>query len=288
MNIQDVSDTARWVAVYRAMESERPDAHFSDPYARRLAGEQGEAIVRAMPRGTSMAWSMIVRTAVFDEIVLDAVRTRGADLVLNLAAGLDARPWRLDLPESLRWVDVDLPGMVEYKAGVMAGERPRCRYQAIAADLADPAQRDDALSRAAAGAERALVVTEGLLVYLEPDDVGALAAALHARPALRWWLTDLASPRLLEMMQKWWGKSVDGGTARFRFAPAEGSAFFARHGWREAAWRPSIEDADRLRRTPRGMWLWKLIARLQPKRKREEFRRFAGNLLLERSGAAGT
>jgi methyltransferase (TIGR00027 family) len=288
MNIEHVSDTARWVAVYRAMESDRPDAHFRDPFARRLAGEQGEAIVQAMPRGRQMAWPMIVRTTVFDEIILDCVRSRGADLVLNLAAGLDARPWRLDLPESLRWVDVDLPGMVEYKAGVMAGERPRCRYEAIAADLADPAQRDAALDRAAAGSKRALVVTEGLLVYLEPDDVGALAAALAARPAFRWWLTDLASPRLMKMMQKWWSKGMDKGSARFRFAPAESSAFFAPYGWREAAWRPTIEDADRLRRTPQGMWLWKLLGKLQPKRKQEEMRRFAGNLLLERADAAET
>jgi methyltransferase (TIGR00027 family) len=286
MNIEHVSDTARWVAVYRAMESDRPDAHFRDPFARRLAGEHGEAIVRAMPRGKSMAWPMIVRTAVFDEIILDAIRTRGVDLVLNLAAGLDARPWRLDLPESLRWVDVDLPGMVEYKAGVMAGERPRCRYEAIAADLADAEQREDALSRAAAGAERALVVTEGLLVYLAPEDVGALATALHARPSFRWWLTDLASPRLMEMMQKWWGKSVDQGTARFRFAPAESSAFFARYGWREAAWRPTMDDAHRLKRGMRGMWFWRLLGKLQSKKKQEEFRRFAGNLLLERDGAA--
>ncbi|MFL5383696.1 MAG: class I SAM-dependent methyltransferase [Longimicrobiaceae bacterium] len=286
MNIEHVSDTARWVAVYRVMESERADAHFRDPFARRLAGEQGEAIVRGMSRGRQMAWPMIVRTAVFDEIILDCVRSRGADLVLNLAAGLDARPWRLDLPGSLRWVDVDLPGMVEYKAEVMAGERPRCRYEAISADLADPAQRDDALGRAAAGSERALVVTEGLLVYLEPDDVGALAAALAARPAFRWWLTDLASPRLMKMMQKWWSKGMDKGSARFRFAPAESSAFFAPYGWREAAWRPTIEDADRLRRTPRGMWLWKLLGKLQPKRKQEEMRRFAGNLLLERANAA--
>jgi len=280
--IENVSDTARWVAVYRAMESDRPDAHFRDPFARRLAGERGEAIVQAMPRGRSMAWPMIVRTQVFDELILDCVRRRGVDLVLNLAAGLDARPWRLDLPESLRWVDVDLPGMVEYKAGVMAGERPRCRYEAIAADLADPAQRDAALDGAVEGAQRALVVTEGLLVYLQPEDVGALAAALAARPALRWWLTDLASPRLMKMMQKWWGKSVDRGDASFHFAPAESSAFFAPFGWREAAWRPTMEDAHRLDRGMRGMWLWRLLGKLQPKQKQEEFRRFAGNLLLER------
>src|SRR5437773_1190282 len=42
--IRSVSDTALWVAMYRAYESERADALFSDPYARRLAGPRGEAI----------------------------------------------------------------------------------------------------------------------------------------------------------------------------------------------------------------------------------------------------
>jgi hypothetical protein len=95
--IRNVSDTALWVAIYRAMESERPDAIFRDPYARRLGGERGQAIVDAMPRGKVMSWPMVVRTAVMDEIVLRCVR-QGAATVLNLAAGLDARPYRLDLP----------------------------------------------------------------------------------------------------------------------------------------------------------------------------------------------
>ena len=71
--IQHVSDTARWVALYRAMESERPDALFHDPYARRLAGPRGERIVDTMPKGRSWAWPMIVRTAVMDELILRAI-----------------------------------------------------------------------------------------------------------------------------------------------------------------------------------------------------------------------
>jgi O-methyltransferase involved in polyketide biosynthesis len=98
MPIEHVSDTARWVAFYRAMETERPDAIFRDPFARQLAGPEGERIVRELPRGRASAWAMITRTAVFDEIILDLVQHRDVDLVLNLAAGLDARPWRLPLP----------------------------------------------------------------------------------------------------------------------------------------------------------------------------------------------
>ena len=87
-----------------------------------------------------MAWAMIVRTQVFDEIILRAVR-EGADTVLNLAAGLDARAWRLDLPAALRWVDVDLPGILKHKTDLMAGETPRCRYEPLAVDLTDAAAR---------------------------------------------------------------------------------------------------------------------------------------------------
>src|SRR5216683_525035 len=49
---------------------QRRDPHFRDPYARRLAGEQGEAILRGMKQGRRWAWPMIVRTAVMDEIIL--------------------------------------------------------------------------------------------------------------------------------------------------------------------------------------------------------------------------
>ena len=91
MLIENISDTARWVAFYRAMETERPDAIFRDPFARKLAGERGEQIVDNMKQGRAMAWAMIVRTAVFDEIILDTIPTYGIDTVINLAAGLDAR-----------------------------------------------------------------------------------------------------------------------------------------------------------------------------------------------------
>ena len=101
--IRDISDTARWVAVYRARESERPDAVFNDPFARELAGERGEEIARAIPFGDQNAWAFIARTYAFDRFVEQAV-AGGADLVINLAAGLDARPYRMALPASLRWI----------------------------------------------------------------------------------------------------------------------------------------------------------------------------------------
>ena len=140
MAITHISDTARWVALYRARESERPDALFHDPFARRLAGPEGERLVRRVEARMKGDWPVIVRTAIMDEIVLRLVRS-GVRQVLNLAAGLDARPWRLDLPATLRWIDVDLAGILDHKLRILAGESTRCRYEADRVDLTDLEQR---------------------------------------------------------------------------------------------------------------------------------------------------
>jgi methyltransferase (TIGR00027 family) len=282
MSIENVSDTARWVAVYRAMESERPDALFRDPFAKRLAGEKGEEIVRTMKDGRTMAWAMIVRTQMFDEIIMAEIATDGVDLVLNLAAGLDVRPWRLELPASLRWVDVDLPDILRYKLETLGDAKPKCRYEAVETDLTNAAARTALFARIGAEAKRVLVVTEGLLIYLSETDVGALASDLHAQPSFARWVIDLANPRLLKMMMKSWGKSVAAGNAPFKFAPASGTNFFRDFGWEERAFYSTMEEAERLDREMKMMWLWKFLGRFYPERMREEFRRMSGTVVLER------
>lgn len=282
--IRNVSDTAHWVAVYRAMESERKNAIFRDPFARRLAGPRGEAIVKAMPNGKAWAWPMIVRTAVMDELILRAVNRDGVRTVVNLAAGLDARPWRLDLPIKLTWLDVDLPDIQKYKRDMLEGEHPQCQLEWIPADLANPAARRNVLSRVATSPGPALVVTEGLLIYLEADQVMALATDLAATPNLRWWLLDIASPGLLKMMGRTWGRHVS-QSAPFKFAPAEDTKFFEPAGWKEMEYRGMFEESLRLKRSMRLARLWQVVGRVMtvfnPK-KREEFKRFSGIVMMER------
>ena len=279
--IRNVSDTALWVAVYRAMESERTDAIFNDPFARRLAGEHGQAIVDAMPSGKSMSWPMVVRTAVMDEIVMRCVQ-QGAATVLNLAAGLDARPYRLPLPPSVRWLHVDLPDMVDYFRERMTGETPRCMLEFIAADLRDADARRDVFSRAATHGPM-LVITEGLLVYLESGQVAELARDLHDIAHAKWWLTDLASPMLLKFLERRWQPKLKEGNAPFRFGPADGTAFFTPFGWREAEFRSTWDESMRLKRTMPGAWLWALLSKFQSPQKREAGRRMSGIVLFDAS-----
>ena len=224
---------------------------------------------------------MIVRTAVMDEIIMRLVTEQGVDTVLNLAAGLDTRPYRLDLPSRLHWVDVDLEGILSYKESALAGERPRCRVEFVRADLTDHAARRAVFQRVGAAARRALVIAEGLLVYLTPEDVTALARDLSEQPAFRWWLIDLGSPALLQMLSRTWGNQLRSGNAPMRFAPEEGTAFFVPAGWREAEYHPMLDEAVRLRRAPRMAWVWRLLGLLASKQRRAQFKRFSGIVLLE-------
>jgi methyltransferase (TIGR00027 family) len=225
---------------------------------------------------------MIVRTAVMDEIILRSIATEGIDTVLNLAAGLDTRPYRLPLPAGLRWMEADLPGILSDKQSLLSGEKPVCRLERVAADLTDRDARRRLFRDAASGSRAVLTVTEGLLAYLAEEQVADLSADLHAEQAMRLWLIDLASPRLKKMLDRRVGRHVQAAQAPFRFAPASGTAFFEPYGWKEREFRSTFEEGIRLDRKPKMAWLFQLLARLGPPARREELRRMGGIVLFDR------
>lgn len=246
--LRNISDTALWVAVFRARENERPDALFRDPYARRLAGERGEQIARGMQEGLRYEWPYTARTVRFDQIVTEQIK-QGADTILNLAAGLDTRPYRMELPASLRWVEVDLPEMIDYKEQVLSAEKPRCLLERVRLDLSNVSARQALFQRVGGNARKVLVLSEGLLVYLSRDEVTALAKDLAAQESFRDWTIDLCSPGLLEMLQKNLSALKDAGSP-LKFGPEEGPGFFAPSGWKAAEVYSMLKTAARIKRLP--------------------------------------
>lgn len=267
--------------MYRAMESERPDALFHDPWARKLAGPEGEAILRSIPKARQTAWPMIVRTQVMDELMLRTIRNDRIDTVLNLASGLDTRPYRLDLPPSMRWIDADFSDVLAYKEKILAGERPRCAHGFVAVDLTDDAARSAFFTRVNGSSKRTFVITEGLLAYLQRDQVARLAKDLAAQPSFHWWLIDLASPDLLKRLNKTWGKALE--KSPLIFGPEEGTKFFEPYGWREIEYRPMLDESIRLKRTMPFARVLRFMGKFYPKKVRERFARFSGMVLFERT-----
>jgi methyltransferase (TIGR00027 family) len=273
VDIQHVSDTALWVATYRAIETERPDALFRDPLAARLAGEKGRQIASRMSGTRLTAWSVVIRTVIIDGYIQKLLPE--VDVILNLGAGLDTRPYRLDLPARLRWIEVDYPHVVQLKEEKLRDEKPRCHLERVALDLADRPARKQFLSGLSG---RILVLTEGVIPYLGNEDVASLADDLRDSKA-HLWITDYLSPRLLWFLQRGRRKRQM-KNAPFRFKPDDWFGFFEKHGWKQREIRYYADESERVgRAVPRPWWAWLLVP-FTTARRREEARRFSGYVLL--------
>ena len=106
--ITHVSDTALMVAACRARETERADGFVRDPFAARLAGERGVAILRGIPSAGIVCFGIGIRSRFLDELLLEALAARPVATVLNVGCGLDTRPskfhsmWRRETRALLR------------------------------------------------------------------------------------------------------------------------------------------------------------------------------------------
>lgn len=247
--IRNIADTARWVAVYRADESDRKDAVFNDPFARKLSGSLGEQIVQAMEEGRKNSWSFVARTYLFDQFIISHL-AQGFDMIVNLASGLDARPYRMNLPESLIWVDIDLPEMNSYMKEMMLGTIPKCKHERIAIDLSTREARLELFNQLNQRNKKTLILSEGLVGYLKDEEVGTLAFDLSHFKNFRHWVLDLMSPGILPLINDEMGTLLEDAGTPLIFAPTDGEDFFRLFGWNPIESKSKLKTALALHRVP--------------------------------------
>jgi methyltransferase (TIGR00027 family) len=247
--VEHVSDTAYLVALYRAYESEREDANFKDPLARKLASPKVEQLEKTIPFREEGGWLMAVRTSLLDDHIRRAL-AEGVDTVVNLAAGLDTRPYRLELPNDLRWIEADLPGISEYKTKCLAQESPRCRLERVVLDLTNDAARLRFFTSAFGNAKKALVITEGILPYLPETTIRALATDLSSEPAVIRWVMDMTTPGFLNWFRGLLKTDAADSKVALKWAPEVGAAYFNVFGWQVTAFDSFFEGSEKLNRRP--------------------------------------
>src|SRR5438046_8072726 len=128
------------------------------------------------------SWPFVSRTWLIDNVISSQVKL-GTDMVVNLAPGLDARPYRMNLPGSLQWIEVDLSEILAYKEDVLRNEAPVCQVERVRLDLSDVRARGELFSQLGRRANRAVVISAGLLVYLDEKAVTSIRqdlAFLHS------------------------------------------------------------------------------------------------------------
>ena len=238
--ITHVSDTALMVAACRALEFEASDGFVRDPFAARLAGERGMAILRGLPHAELMRFGVGARNHFMEELLLEALASEPIATVLSVGCGLDTRPWRLQLPSDLRWIEVDFADVLDYKEALMSVETPRCRRERLTADVNDPAQRR--VIYAAAGAAPALMITEGLLMYLPAATVDALAAEAWQESGVAHWMSDITTTAFGKALKGDMPQSIRDVQAPDHPAGEQILDIVHRHGWVTAARRSYITD----------------------------------------------
>jgi methyltransferase (TIGR00027 family) len=237
-----VAKTALLVAALRAEESERADRLFDDPFARDLAGDEGREVLaqyRASARH-GLVPVIEVRTRYFDETLLRACAA-GLRQVVVLAAGMDARAFRLAWPEGVRLFEIDQPEMIEAKARILRAAEPTCSRTAIAADLA----QDWPKLLEARGFDRretTVWLVEGLLQYLDAAAVDRLVERLDSLSSPgSVMIFDIVGQSLLDCSAVASTlKMMSDLGAPWRFGTDEPASLVTRHGWRAVAIEPAV------------------------------------------------
>jgi O-methyltransferase involved in polyketide biosynthesis len=152
----------------------------------------------------------------------------------------------------------------------------------VGVDLADEGRRRAFLAEALAGAGKALVLTEGVVPYLDEGQAGGLAEDLRAQPAIRAWIVDYFAPQAVKFRGRSFRKHMR--NAPFKFLPEDWDGFFARRGWRRAEAVYIAEEAERRKRPmplPAAVKILFILRALLSPTARKIGKRFAGYVVLE-------
>ncbi|MEK6749950.1 MAG: SAM-dependent methyltransferase [Pseudomonadota bacterium] len=280
-SIQHVSDTSYWMAAYRAMESERKDALFHDHYAKLLVGDYGNQISQSMKSVARYAyWTLVIRTRLIDDYILKYVN-QGYTTIISLGAGLDTRPYRLNVPSATRWIEIDFPDLIELKKRKLEGIKPLCALEWIGFDLENRQERQRIFADLNRSIGPAIILTEGVIPYLTESVVSDLANDLYLHPNFKLWVAEYYSPLVYPRYQtEAFKKSL--GRAPFQFFPADWFAFFEKSGWVKKEMDYLYDEGERLGRKFPLPWWVNLLMYVAPKEKIIQNARVSAYMVFEK------
>lgn len=279
--LRHVSDTALWVAYFRSLETERPDALFRDTLAKKLIGERGKQIAEHMSQSSAHTqYNVLIRTVIIDRFIQRLI-AQGADCILNLGAGLDTRPYRLELPATLDWIEVDYPHMVQLKDQTLSGERPHCRLRRVSMDLSDRQARQALFSEVGGDHSKVVILTEGVLPYLTQEQVATLAEDLLAQLSFRHWIADYISPAVYKYLRTP-KRMKTMKNAPFRFYPEDWLGFFDSRGWHPDVIEYLPEEGKKLGRRMPTPLVARLLTPFFNEKTRTQFMRMSGYMIMSR------
>ena len=267
MPMSPVGLTSRWIAAARAFETEIREPLFRDALARDLAGDAGFAMMAAMRAAVAAVEFtgpdpyLSIRTRFFDDAILRAVGERSIRHVVLLAAGMDARAFRLQWPAGTVVFEVDREDVFDQKDAVLErlDARPSCDRRVVRADVTG----EWIAPLLEAGFDRALpaaLLVEGLLMYLDAPAVDRVMTSIRTLAAEGSWLgLDLVNDELLASpyFASYLAALREAGCP-WQFSVPDPETWLAGYGWRGRAVTPGEPEASY------GRWPYAAMPRALP------------------------
>ena len=149
----------------RALDSRSPHPILADTLAdevvHKLDYDAGRFHLSASP-----IINIALRAKKLDQVARNFIARHPDAVGLDLGAGLDTRAFRIGPPSTVDWYDVDYPEVVTARQQLLPA---RANTHGVGADLTDPTWLD-----AIPTGRPAVIVADGLLAFLTPDDMVAL------------------------------------------------------------------------------------------------------------------
>lgn len=234
-----VFQTSTLTAAARALETERPDRLFEDPFAAQLAGSEGFELLQPEKKvlGENATDYITIRTRFFDDFLISSVPEFGQ--VVLLGAGLDTRAYRLTWKPNVHLYELDKPEALARKDSILKDSLAMCHRHTIAADLTK--SWFDLLVAQGFNVEIPSVwLLEGVFVYLSEVESHNLLRSISELSATGSKLcADLVNLKYLRRYQeefvigKYWQFGCDN--------PEE---LFADYGWTASVIHPGEENTD--------------------------------------------
>ncbi|MDJ0903974.1 MAG: SAM-dependent methyltransferase [Xenococcus sp. MO_188.B8] len=238
----DVCRTAVVMAAKRAIESERTDRLFKDPFAAKLVGYEEMQSLRNEwekqdgkdPKSMTLRIQFVaVRTKFFDDFLISVIPE--VSQIVILGAGYDTRAYRLPFPPEICIYEIDLPEIMSRKEAILEDIPSKCHRHAIAADLQKP-WGHLLKNQGYKSKEPTVWLMEGLLMYLDEKDIHTLLQTISDFSVKGSYLAaDLISVKSWEI-----GSQNQNGliSKNWRFGTDKPEKLLASYGWNASVTQP--------------------------------------------------
>lgn len=193
--MKPVSKTAYYCCGVRMADASSVSPLINDTYAKLLMGDEGLSLWEAFKKHPNPNGTNVARCFILDTWIRESIRSNPNTSIILIGAGLDSRAYRI---AGGNWIELDEPGIIEYKERLLPAHQSKNPLQRISIDF----EKEELHGKLAAFAnlDPVVIVVEGVLMYLSQEQRKVLFTTLTGLFKHHTLLCDLMNAKFFEKL----------------------------------------------------------------------------------------